>query len=124
MATIKRLIIVVGFVLNEKPTTTQRILSHNGKLRNLNTLRGIGTNSPFPTIAMLFEKKFSSAGYAAAETLEDILFLEPTPRGPFNRAIEQIRHQQVPPDLLLPVRPGAKLSATFKCRLLLFRAML
>ncbi len=124
MATIKRLIIVVGFVLNEKPTTTQRILSHNGKLRNLNTLQGIGTTSPFPTIAMLFEKTFSSAGCAATETLEDVFFLDTTPRGPFIRAIEQIRHQQVPPDLLLPVRPGTKLSATFKCRLRSFRAIL
>ncbi len=104
MATIKRLIIVVGFVLNEKPTTTQRIL--------------------FPTIAKLFEKTFSSAGYAAAETLEDVFFLDTTPSGPFIRAIEQIRHQQVPPDLLLPVRPGTKLSATFKCRLRSFRAIL
>ncbi len=54
----------------------------------------------------------------------DVLFLDVIPSGPFTRANEQIRQKQGPSDLMLTVRPGSKLSAMFKCRVLSFREIL
>ncbi len=59
-----------------------------------------------------------------ASAREDVLFLYVIPRCLFTRAIEQIRQEQGPPDLVLAVRPGSKLSATFMCRLLSFLEIL
>ncbi len=77
----------------------------------------------FLTIAKHFEQTENFA-VRLASAHEDILFLYFIPRRPFTGAIEQIRQEQGPPDLVVAIRPGSKLSALIKWRAFSFRDIL
>ncbi len=66
--------------------------------------------APFSTIAKRFEQTVNFAGLPVS-AVNDILHLAVSPRVPFTWAIEQIRLQQGPPDLVPACRLTPELSA-------------